>query len=54
MSLQDGIPKEQQATPEQEWGFTIWEFLLENKWYIFAIFLIVAIFLYSRNYMKRH
>jgi len=54
MPFQTGIPQDKQPRPEQEWGFTIWEFFLENKWYFFAIFLIVAIFLYSRNYIKKH
>jgi len=48
------LPKDKQPSPVQEWGFTIWEFLLENKWYILAILLILGIFFYSRNYMKKH
>ncbi|TVZ26360.1 hypothetical protein JM83_1316 [Gillisia sp. Hel_I_86] len=54
MPFQLEIPKDKQPRPEQEWGFTIWEFILENKWYILAIVLIVGIFLYSRNYIKKH
>ena len=48
MSLQLEIPKDQPASPEQEWGFTIWEFIVENKWYLLAIILLLAIFYYAR------
>ncbi|MCF4100567.1 hypothetical protein L1I30_02700 [Gillisia sp. M10.2A] len=54
MPLQIGIPKDQQPRPEQEWGFTIWEFIIENKWYLAGILLLLAIFFYARNYMKNH
>mgnify|MGYP006896871733 FL=1 len=48
MSLQLEIPKDQPSSPEQEWGFTIWEFIVENKWYLLAIILLLAIFYYAR------
>jgi len=54
MSLQLEIPKDRQPRPEQEWGFTIWEFIMENKWYLLAIILILAIFSYARySWRKR-
>lgn len=54
MFLQLEIPKDRPPRPEQEWGFTIWEFIAENKWYLGAIILILIIFLYSRsNYRKK-
>jgi len=54
MPLQLEIPKDQPASPEQEWGFTIWEFILENKWYLLAIILLLAIFYYARySWRKR-
>jgi hypothetical protein len=54
MPLQLEIPKGQPASPEQEWGFTIWEFILENKWYLLAIILLLAIFFYARySWRKR-
>jgi hypothetical protein len=54
MPLQLEIPKDQPLRPEQEWGFTIWEFILENKWYLLAIILLLVIFYYARyNWRKR-
>ncbi len=54
MSFQIEIPKDKQPTPEQEWGFTIWEFIMGNLWYIIGIVIILAIFFYARSYMKKH
>ena len=54
MPLQIEIPKDQQPRSEQEWGFSIWEFITENKWYLAGILLLLAIFFYARNYMKNH
>ncbi len=54
MSLQLEIPKDQPASPEQEWGFTLWEFIAENKWYLLAVILLLAIFFYARySWRKR-
>tara|TARA_R100000935_G_scaffold54299_2_gene82989 strand:- start:662 stop:829 length:168 start_codon:yes stop_codon:yes gene_type:complete len=55
MSLQiEHLPKPKDATPEQEWGFTFWEFITGNFWYLLGILMILAIFLYARSYIKRH
>ncbi len=54
MLLQEGIPKDKQATAEEQWGFTIWEFIMGNLWYIIGIIIILAIFLYARSYMRKH
>ena len=55
MSLQiQHLPQDKNPTPEQEWGYTIWEFLSGNMWYIIAILVLLAIFLYARSYMKKH
>ena len=48
MFLQLEIPKDRPPSPEQEWGFTIWEFIAGNKWYLLAIILLLAIFFYAR------
>jgi len=54
MPLQLEIPKDQPPRPEQEWGFTIWEFIVENKWYLLAILLLLAIFYFARyNWRKK-
>ena len=54
MSYQLEIPKDQQPTPDQEWGFTISEFFMGNLWYIIGIIILVDIFLYARSNMKKH
>lgn len=54
MLLQEGIPQDKQATTDEQWGFTIWEFILGNLWYIIGIIIILAIFLYARSYMRKH
>jgi hypothetical protein len=54
MAIQIEIPKDKQPRPEQEWGFTIWEFIVDNLLYLIAIILLLAIFFYARNYMRRH
>jgi hypothetical protein len=53
MPLQLEIPKNQPPRPEQEWGFTIWEFILENKWYLLAIILLLVIFYYARHNWRK-
>jgi len=55
MSIQiQHIPQEKPATREQEWGFTLWEFITGNLWYIIGILIVLGIFLYARNYFKRN
>ncbi|GGW98480.1 MULTISPECIES: hypothetical protein [Salegentibacter] len=54
MSLpQEHLPKDRDATSEQEWGFTIWEFIADNWLYLMGILLILAIFLYARYNWRR-
>lgn len=54
MSIQiQHLPKDRNPTPEQEWGYSFWEFLTGNLWYILAILIILAIFLYARSHYKR-
>jgi hypothetical protein len=54
MPVQLEIPKDRPPRPEQEWGFTIWEFILVNKWYLLAIILLLVIFYYARySWRKR-
>jgi hypothetical protein len=54
MSLpQQHLPKDKPATPEQEWGFTIWEFISDNWLYLLGILLILAIFFYARYNWRR-
>lgn len=47
------IPQERAATREEQWGYTFWEFITGNFWYLLGILIILAIFLYARNYFKR-
>lgn len=55
MSIQiQHLPQERAATREEEWGYTFWEFITGNFWYILGILIILAIFLYARNYFKRN
>lgn len=54
MLFQQGIPQDKQATREEQWGFTVWEFIMGNLWYIIGIIIILAIFLYARSYMRKH
>lgn len=54
MLLQLEIPKDKQATREEEWPFNIEDFLTENAWYIVALVIVLAVFFYARSYMKNH
>ncbi len=55
MSIQiEHIPQDKAATREEQWGFTLWEFIIGNLWYIIGILVILAIFLYARSYFKRN
>ncbi len=51
--VQQHLPKDRAATQEQEWGYTLWEFIMGNLWYLLGIFLVLGIFLYARSYSKR-
>ena len=48
------LPKDKAATPEQQWGYTFWEFITGNFWYLLGILIVLAIFLYARYYYKKH
>lgn len=51
--LQQHLPKDRDATREEEWGFTIWEFIADNWLYLLGILLILAIFFYARYNWRR-
>lgn len=54
MSLpQQHLPQDRPATREEEWGFTIWEFIVDNWLYLLGILLILAIFFYARYNWRR-
>lgn len=51
---QQHLPKDRAATQEQEWGYTFWEFITGNLWYLLGILLLLVIFLYAKSqYNKR-
>lgn len=50
---QEHLPKPKDATKEQEWGFTFWEFIEGNWIYLGLILLVLAIFLYARHEMRK-
>ncbi|HET7361291.1 MAG TPA: hypothetical protein VFI78_05090 [Salinimicrobium sp.] len=47
--LQEHIPKEEPASELQEWGFSVWEFIVGNWIYLLAIVVILLLFLYARH-----
>lgn len=52
---QPGLPQDKPATPDQQWGFTLWEFITGNWLYLIAILFIIFIFLYARySWRKRN
>lgn len=52
---QPELPKEKPATPEQEWGWTLKDFIVDNIWYLLAVALILFIFFFARySYRKRY
>lgn len=52
---QEHLPQERPATSEQEWGFTIEQFVSDNWVYLVFILIILVIFLYARySWRKRH
>ncbi|WP_373058077.1 hypothetical protein [Zunongwangia sp. H14] len=53
--LQEHLPQVRDATEEENWGFTLWEFITGNWIYLLAILFILAVFFYARyNWRKRH
>lgn len=52
--MQEHLPQNKAANREEEWGYSFWEFLTGNFWYLLGILIILAIFLYARSYFKRH
>ncbi len=55
MALQEHLPRDTQTTPEEEWGYTLMEFLGENWPYLLGILIVLGVFLYSRySWRKRH
>lgn len=52
---QEHLPRPEDATADQEWGFTFWEFIEGNWIYLLLILIVLIVFLYSRyNWRKRH
>lgn len=54
MAIQEHLPKDRTATAEEEWGYTFWEFISGNFWYLLGILIVLAVFLYARSYFDRH
>ncbi|MDT0676381.1 hypothetical protein [Autumnicola musiva] len=53
--LQQHLPQDRDASQEQTWGFSVWEFISGNWPYLLAVIFILAIFFYARyNWRKRH
>lgn len=48
------LPQDKDATREEQWGYTFWEFIAGNMWYLLGILIVLGIFLYSRYYFKRN
>ncbi|MFD1094599.1 hypothetical protein [Salegentibacter chungangensis] len=52
---QEHLPKDRPASNEQEWGYTLWEFISGNWPYLLAIVFLLGIFFYARySWRKRH
>lgn len=47
------LPQDEPATREEQWGFTIWEFITGNIWYLLGIVLLLVIFLFARSHYKK-
>ncbi|WP_424492679.1 hypothetical protein [Salinimicrobium sp. GXAS 041] len=55
MAPQEHLPRDTQTTSEEEWGYTLMEFLGENWPYLLGILIVLGVFLYSRySWRKRH
>ena len=52
---QEHLPKDKPATSEEEWGYSLFEFLEGNWEYLLAFIFVLAVFLYARySWKKRH
>ena len=52
---QEHLPKNKPATREEEWGYSILDFLEGNWEYLLGIAFVLAVFLYARySWRKRH
>lgn len=52
---QEHLPRPEDATEEQQWGFTFWEFIVGNWIYLTLIIFVLAVFLYARyRWRQRH
>lgn len=52
---QEHLPKQKPATPEQEYGFTVEQFLSDNWGYLVIIVVVLIIFFYARySWRKRN
>lgn len=56
MSIQqEHLPKDKPATPDEQWGFTIENFMEDNWPYLLGILFVLMIFFYARySWRKRH
>lgn len=53
--LQTHLPKEKDATSEQEWGWNFNDFISDNFWYLIGLGVVIAIFLFARySYRKNY
>ncbi|HET8754004.1 MAG TPA: hypothetical protein VFM59_06550 [Salinimicrobium sp.] len=50
---QEHLPKEEPATFEERWPFSLESFLEERWMYLVAIIVIIAIFLYARHRWRK-
>lgn len=54
MSIQiQHLPQDEPATGDEQWGFTIWEFITGNIWYLLGVVLLLVIFYYARTYYRK-
>lgn len=53
MALQQHLPKDRPASREQEWGYSLWEFITGNWEYLAGILLILIIFFFARYNWRR-
>ncbi|SDR88674.1 hypothetical protein SAMN04487764_0940 [Gillisia sp. Hel1_33_143] len=54
MIQQSELPQDKPAVGDEQWGFTLWEFIDANKYYLGMVLLLLLIFLYSRSYYNKH
>jgi len=53
MIQQSELPKDSPAVGDEQFGFTIWEFINGNKYYLGMALVVLLIFLFSRHYYKK-